>query len=119
MKYCLEDLFNQLVLKLNEKDEIKSENLFIGRTKIEANANRYTFILKKSTNKFEEKLQIKVRKLIENINKDLNITFHNEKKISLSYDNNLLTYIILLKENTNLEFVYGKGKRKSKLQKYA
>ncbi|MDH5086313.1 Transposase DDE domain protein [Clostridium perfringens] len=48
MKYCLEDLFNQLVLKLNEKDEIK-----------------------------------------------------------------------LLKEKTNLEFVYGKGKRKSKLQKYA
>ena len=29
--------------------------------------------------KFEEKLQIKVRKLIENINKDLNITFNNEK----------------------------------------
>ena len=48
MKYCLEDLFNQLVLNLNEKDEIK-----------------------------------------------------------------------LLKEKTNLEFVYGKGKRKSKLQKYA
>ena len=51
MKYCLEDLFNQLVLKLNEKDEIKSENLFIGRTKIEANANRYTFVWKKSTKK--------------------------------------------------------------------
>ena len=29
----------------------------------------------------------------------------------------MLTYIILLKEKTNLEFVY--GKRKSKLQKYA
>lgn len=119
MKYCLEDLFNQLVLKLNEKDEIKFENLFIDGTKIEANANRYTFVWKKSTKKFEEKLQIKVRKLIENINKDLNITFHNENKISVSEATNLLTYIILLKEKTNLEFVYGKGKRKSKLQKYA
>ncbi|SQB38703.1 ISCpe5, transposase [Clostridium perfringens] len=119
MKYCLEDLFNQLVLKLNEKDEIKFENLLIDGTKIEANANRYTFVWKKSTKKFEEKLQIKVRKLIENINKDLNITFHNEIKISVSEATNLLTYIILLKEKTNLEFVYGKGKRKSKLQKYA
>ena len=51
MKYCLEDLFNQLVLKLNEKDEIKFENLFIDGTKIEANANRYTFVWKKSTKK--------------------------------------------------------------------
>lgn len=89
MKDCLQDLFKQLVLKLNEKDEIKFENLFIDGTKIEAN------VWKKSINKFEERLQIKVKKLIENINKDLNINFHNEKKRSISEANKLLTYIIL------------------------
>ena len=40
-------------------NEIEFENLFVDGTKIEANANRYTFVWKKATDKFEEKLQKK------------------------------------------------------------
>jgi len=36
------------------------ENVFIDGTKIEANANKYTFVWKKAVNKFYEKLKIKV-----------------------------------------------------------
>ena len=37
------NLFNQLLLKLHERGEIPFQTLFIDGTKLEANANKYTF----------------------------------------------------------------------------
>ena len=44
----IEDLFYQQVNYLSKQNEILFENVFIDGTKIEANANRYTFVWKKS-----------------------------------------------------------------------
>ena len=52
----LDDLFNQFITKLYENNEIEFKNLFIDGTKIEANANKYTFVWKKSVSKNEIKL---------------------------------------------------------------
>ena len=43
----LEDLFYQVVHLLHEDGEIEYEHLFMDGTKIEANANRYTFVWRK------------------------------------------------------------------------
>ena len=40
----MENLFYQLVLKLSELGEAEFKNVFVDGTKIEANANRYTFV---------------------------------------------------------------------------
>ena len=119
MKYCLEDLFNQLVLKLNEKDEIKFENLFIDGTKIEADANRYTFVWKKTTDILEEKLQKKVKKIVMEISDFFNITIEiSDSKIEVEDAIFINEKLLEIKENQGVNFVYGKGRRKSKLQKY-
>src|SRR5665648_323071 len=44
----VEGLFSQLVVKLSELGEIEYENIFIDGTKIEAYANKYTFVWKKT-----------------------------------------------------------------------
>lgn len=44
LENCIEDLFNQLIIKLSYLDEIKYRNIFIDETKIEANANKDSFI---------------------------------------------------------------------------
>ncbi|MFL0168857.1 IS5/IS1182 family transposase, partial [Clostridium sp. WILCCON 0112] len=49
-------------------NEILFENAFIDGTKIEANANRYTFVWKKTILKNEEKMFDKILVLLENIN---------------------------------------------------
>ena len=41
---AMEKLFYQLVLKLSELGEAEFKNVFVDGTKIEANANRYTFV---------------------------------------------------------------------------
>ncbi len=45
---AIEDLFTQLVKLLAEAGELSLSSVFIDGTKFEANANRYTFVWKKS-----------------------------------------------------------------------
>ena len=55
---CMEELFYQLVEKLSVHGEIKFEHLFVDGTKIEANANKYSFVWKKNTTKYETRLHV-------------------------------------------------------------
>lgn len=64
---CIESLFYQFVNKLSAIGEINFEHLFVDGTKIEANANKYSFVWKKSTNKYEAKLLEKLRKLVPDL----------------------------------------------------
>ncbi len=115
----INDLFNQLIKKLGELDEIKYKNIFIDGTKIEANANKYSFVWKKATSKFEIKLRAKVIKLIEEINVHFQTDYKIlESKIEINELQNILTFLNEKKNKENIEFVSGKGKRKTKIQKF-
>ena len=116
---CIENLFNQFIKKLRELDEIQFKNIFIDGTKIEACANRYTFVWKKVTDKFEDKLQKKTKESLIKMNHDLNLGFIiPNKKITVQDAKYIFDVLYSSIKLNNIEFVYGKGKRKSKLQKY-
>ena len=68
----VEGLFNQLVVKLGELGEIQYENIFIDGTKIEAYANKYSFVWKKTTLKNEQRMQEKARAFLTKLNLDFN-----------------------------------------------
>lgn len=62
----MENLFYQLVTKLLERGHISFANLFVDGTKIEANANRYSFVWEKSVSKNEAKMHAQIEmKLLE------------------------------------------------------
>ena len=67
MKDMMDSLFETMILKLVEDKLITMENYFLDGTKIEANANKYSFVWKKSTLRFEEKLQMKIKETLEHI----------------------------------------------------
>jgi transposase len=114
----IEDLFNQLVEKLGELGEIEYKNIFIDGTKIEANANKYSFVWKKTTAKLELKLREKVKKLVESINNDFYTNFKiSEQSIEIKELQTILDFFNNKKEEENIEFVNGKGKRKTKVQR--
>jgi len=119
LEECVEDLFSQFIIELEKRNEIEFENLFVDGTKIEANANRYSFVWKKATDKFEEKLQNKTHEILLNINSELDLSLSvPDEKISIEYALAVKDKLTEIKEKEGLDFVYGKGKRKSKLQKY-
>lgn len=56
-----------MILKLIEEKYITMENYFLDGTKIEANANKYSFVWKISTTRFEEKLKEKIQQTLQHI----------------------------------------------------
>lgn len=67
MKAVIGDVFYGVIEQLMEQGYVNLESYFVDGTKIEANANRYTFVWKKSTEKNKAKLQDKVKQLLDEI----------------------------------------------------
>ncbi|RJE48049.1 transposase [Dehalobacter sp. MCB1] len=115
---AVDGLFYQMVVYLHQTGEVNFENLFIDGTKIEANANRYTFVWKKVVNKNEAKMFTKIQALLEKINETYNTNLLVSKD-SLCCDlAGILTYLEEKRKVENIEFVQGIGKRKTELQRY-
>lgn len=60
----MEDLFYQFVGKLYDMGEVGFHNLFVDGTKIEANANKYTFVWKKTVEKHFARLDERMRERV-------------------------------------------------------
>ena len=67
MKIIMEDVFVELLVVLQNKGYINTEEYFVDGTKIEANANKYTFVWKKAVEKYRAKLQEQVHELMKDI----------------------------------------------------
>ncbi|MDV3428918.1 MAG: IS1182 family transposase [Bacillota bacterium] len=115
---AVEDLFNQLVQYLNDIGEVNFENLFLDGTKIEANANRYTFVWKKAIKKNEAKMFLKIQSCIDIINLTYMTNFTVSRETLLEDIKRIIDYLKEKKEEEQIEFIHGIGKRKSKLQKF-
>ncbi|MNZ46870.1 hypothetical protein D3C78_645660 [compost metagenome] len=67
MKAFMDELFETMIQKLIADNYITMEQYFLDGTKIEADANKYSFVWKKSTLRFEEKLKVKVQETLAHI----------------------------------------------------
>jgi transposase len=105
-----EHLFYQLVEYLEGAGEIDFTNLFVDGTKIEANANRYSFVWKKSTNKYEARLDEKLSAVLKRLACDYAFDIPPGAAAEES--------LAILKELAKrVTFVYRRGRRKTPLQR--
>jgi len=65
MKSVMEEVFTEVLEYLIGHGYVKMEAYFIDGTKIEANANQYSFVWRKSTEKYKQKIEEKVREMLE------------------------------------------------------
>ena len=70
VKDVIEEIFTSVLELLVEAGYIKLENYFLDGTKIEANANKYSWVWGKSTRHYKQRLQEKVKELIHQIEQD-------------------------------------------------
>ena len=108
----LEDLFYQVVHLLHEDGEIAYEHLFVDGTKIEANANRYTFVWRKRVEKEIAKLAGKREKLTAELGTRYAFELGSTKE-----PEGMLKRLKKLAEEQRIDFVHGSGKRKTQLQR--
>jgi len=67
VKEVIEEIFTSVLELLIDGKYIRLENYYLDGTKMEANANKYSWVWAKSTQHYKERLQVKVRELIGQI----------------------------------------------------
>lgn len=122
LKYSARDLFREVNKYIFSKDNVNLNELFIDGTKLEANANKYSFVWKKASKTNREKLFKKITKLIKEINENMFLVMTHEYETSNEYtidhiESILLDYTKRFNIDTNT-FVYGKGNKKTKQQRF-
>ena len=112
-----QDILCQLVVLLHERGLLSLEAAFIDGTKIEANANKYSFVWKKATAKKTDKLLKRIHEELPAKLKEVGIRFHVPEKIAVRQLKKLRKRIRARIKADGIELVSGKGKRKTRLQR--
>lgn len=102
---------------LHELGEISGKEIFIDGTKIEACANKYTFVWKKAVTKNSDKLLQKIADFVQECEEMYRIKLIYKNQVRLHHIKKLRKRLYKIKKEENIEFVHGIGKRKTQLQK--
>ncbi len=114
---CARRILAEMSNALFDLGEISGETVFIDGTKIEAAANKYTFVWKKAVTKNQTKLLIKLADFVAECEQlyDLKIVYGDTVK--MKHVKKLRKKLYALRQSENVVFVHGIGKRKTPLQK--
>lgn len=118
----VEDIFFDINKYLERKVTINTDILCIDGTKYEANANKNTFVWKANTIRNRTKRWKKCIQCINKINKyfereSITLRYSLLKEPSIDYLLNISDKIESYMKDKDIEFVHGKGKRRSEIQK--
>lgn len=103
---------------LMELGEISGKEIFIDGTKIEANANKYTFVWKKSVTKNQAKLLEKMALLVQECVETYGLRKIWHGQVKEKHLEKVIRQLYRIKEEEGIEFVHGSGKRKTQLQRH-
>ena len=113
-----ENLFYQMIKRLEDSGELSRETVFIDGTKLEACANKYTFVWKKSVGKWEEKMFQKIQDAIQLLNREYLKDFSVTLETRTQDLQKIVSFLERQCQTDNTVFVHGCGKRKSRNQRF-
>ena len=114
---CSKRILAEVSNILFDLGEISGKTIFIDGTKIEANANKYTFVWKKTVTKNQSKLLIKLADFVAECEQLYGIKIVYGNIVKIKHLKRLRKKLYALKNAENITFVHGIGKRKTPLQK--
>jgi transposase len=116
----IEDIFKDINEYLFEQDHVDLNHLYIDGSKFEANANKYTFVWKKATEKYRYALFAKITELFEKMNQELSyegVTIQINTEYVPAYLDEVLSSYRILRKIDESTFAHGKGHRKTAEQR--
>ena len=114
---CSKRILAEVTNSLFELGEISGQNIFIDGTKIEANANKYTFVWKKAVTKNLAKRLEKLAAFVQECEELYGIKIVYRKQVKMKHIKKLRKKLYALKKAEGIVFVHGPGRRKTLLQK--
>lgn len=116
----IEELFAEISAMIFRKEHVDLNHLYIDGTKLEANANRYSWVWKKATEKSRYRLYGKITALLDEINEKLQrsgLQISTNEEYVPEYLEEELERIAELWQLEESSFVHGRGHRKSAEQR--
>ncbi len=117
----IEDIFNDINAYIFNQEKVDLNHTYIDGTKIEANANKYTWVWKKSCITNRNKVFDHISVLIEEMNSEVLCTFgvkiEPREEYAIEYLEEILEKYAELTSLNFDSFVYGKGHRKTIYQR--
>jgi transposase len=117
----LDEIFNEINSYLFGQLNVDLEHAYIDGTKLEANANKYTWVWKKSCIKSRNNVFGKLTDLLTEINEVMvlyrNAIFEVRQEYSIEYVGYILNTFLDAVGMSEADFVHGKGKHKTPFQR--
>ncbi len=117
----IEEIFTDINTCIFEEESVDLEHVYIDGTKMEANAQKYTWVWKKSCIRNRNKVFSQLSELLKEMNESIMVQYRVKYDIRQEYSIEYVEYILKSFQDTagiKLEqFVHGSGKRKSRGQK--
>ena len=117
----IEDIFNDINAYIFEKDKVDLNHTYIDGTKIEANANKYTWVWKKSCIRNRDKVFVNISALINEMNTAVlnvyGLKIETRDEYAIEYLENILAKYAEVTDLDFDSFVYGRGHRKTVFQR--
>ncbi len=114
---CSQEMMAESTWLLRRNGLITSEVVFIDGTKIEANANKYTFVWKKAVTKNRDRMLTKAAEFVAECETMYGIKVTYNDQISLKTFKRLVKQLKKVCRKERVVFVFGSGKRKTPLQR--
>ena len=117
----IEEIFRAVMNHICEKEHVDMQHLYIDGSKFEANANKYTWVWRKGTEKARYRLYVKITKLLSEMNEDLlGMGVHIETNTEYSPDclMEISERYLSLTGLDQSRFVYGRGHHKTQEQRH-
>ena len=118
LRGSIEEIFNEINRYIFDVENVDLERVYIDGTKLEANANKYSWVWKKSSLKNRQKTFDKIGALLKEINKTIvyqGVKFDIRNEYAIEYLEQVAEQYVKL---VDLHIVRGKGHRKSAEQKH-
>lgn len=117
----IEDIFNAINSYIFDKEKVDLNHTYIDGTKIEANANKYTWVWKKSCTRNRLKVFGYVSELIDEMNSQVlnnyGLKIETRDEYAIEYLEEILDKYAELTSLNPDTFVHGKGRRKTLYQR--
>lgn len=115
-------LFQRVVMAIQELDDIDMSISFIDGTKLQANANKYTFVWKRAVLKYLNKMQLKITEAINELNDHILLRYGKEFEIKEKYTPKdileIMDWLMAVAKAENIEFKEKSDRKKHPLQRY-
>ncbi len=120
LKDSIENIFAEINSYIFEKEKVDTEHIYIDGTKIIANANRYSWVWKKSCVKNRDKTFVKVSALLEEMNisiENFGVKLGLREEYAIEYLEELLERYAELMQISPQKVIRGRGHRKTAAQR--